>query len=188
MKYFFYRTKVSGFCYSGFGSYDQLDANGTALWVLGDIFLAAYYSEYDTERLRVGFARSNKSPTVPITTKSPTTTTSTTTIAPCIDTPGKEYTCRYFSSSLFNFCNSTSYLNGVLFVEACRKSCKACKTNETSTKTSKFKTTTMKMQTLNTSTYLNKIECFDSSIVCHYWIDHCHLFKDNLCAKTCNSC
>lgn len=157
---------------------------------MGDLFLAAFYSEYDVDRVRVGFARSIKSPNIPVTTKSPTTTTSTATAERCEDTSGKEYTCRYFSSSLFNFCNKTSYLNGILFVDVCRKSCKACKANESSTKTTKLQTTTVTFQTMTstTTTSLTKNECFDSSSVCQYWINYCHLIKDNLCPKTCNSC
>jgi hypothetical protein len=176
--------------------------NGRTLWVLGDIFLAAFYSEYDVDNLRIGFAKSNKSPSIPVTTKSTSTTTTTTktattTIALCEDYPGKEYPCHYFSSSLFNFCNKTAYLNGSLFSEVCRKSCKLCKSNETNDydyddffKSTKLQTTSMTKQktpTLTSTTSSNK-ECVDSSKLCQYWIHYCHLIKDNLCPKTCNSC
>jgi cathepsin D len=47
-----YILKIENTCFSGFrGSYGSF-------WIFGDVFLGAYYSEYDSQKFRIGFATS----------------------------------------------------------------------------------------------------------------------------------
>ena len=42
----------------GVVSADGLDLGSTSVWLLGDVFLTTYYSVWDVEQKRIGFARS----------------------------------------------------------------------------------------------------------------------------------
>jgi hypothetical protein len=45
-------------CMLGVVSADGLDLGGTSVWLLGDVFLTTYYSVWDVEQKRIGFAKS----------------------------------------------------------------------------------------------------------------------------------
>ena len=48
----------------------------------------------------------------------------------CLDMPGKEFQCRYYSIA-FDFCNKYSFLKGILFTDMCRKTCNLCPGQQT---------------------------------------------------------
>ena len=45
-------NKTEQLCLSGFS-----DQESTSLWILGDVFIRVYYTEFDVEGKRVGFSR-----------------------------------------------------------------------------------------------------------------------------------
>jgi len=91
----------------------------------------------------------------------------------CQNLPGKDYTCNYFASPEFGFCKKITYLNGILFSTACKKSCNLCP----------GQTTTALMTTQS--------GCVDRASYCSYWASLCMfliLENPHPCAKTCNLC
>ncbi len=59
----------------------------------------------------------------------------------CQNLDGQDSTCVYFSSPQFNYCNKTVYLSGVIFSQACKRSCNLCNTAITTTTTIRPTTT-----------------------------------------------
>lgn len=55
-----YILRYENSCYSGFMGMDFRTENNLSTWILGDVFLRAYYSVYDFEKGRVGLARTAK--------------------------------------------------------------------------------------------------------------------------------
>ena len=51
-----YVQKVGNACISSFIPMSLSDINGAPLWILGDAFLNQFYSVYDYDNNRVGFA------------------------------------------------------------------------------------------------------------------------------------
>ena len=41
------------YCFSGFAG-----INFISMWIFGDVFMAAYYTEFDVSNVRIGFAKS----------------------------------------------------------------------------------------------------------------------------------
>lgn len=55
-----YILRYDNSCYSGFMGMDFRTENNLSTWILGDVFLRAYYSVYDFGKGRVGLARTAK--------------------------------------------------------------------------------------------------------------------------------
>ena len=52
-------SNIKKICISGF--YENSDIQFDS-WILGDIFIGAYFTEFDADMSRVGFAKSNRNP------------------------------------------------------------------------------------------------------------------------------
>ena len=59
----------------------------------------------------------------------------------CQNLDGQDSTCVYFSSPQYNYCNKTVYLSGVIFSQACKRSCNLCNTAIATTTTTRPTTT-----------------------------------------------
>ncbi|CAF4889152.1 unnamed protein product [Rotaria socialis] len=68
-------------CYSVFSPSDSEDSNGNLFWILGDYFLYRYYSIFDINKKRVGFATSISYDWMPTVDSSLFPTSSTTTVS-----------------------------------------------------------------------------------------------------------
>jgi len=53
-----YTMNIGGTCYSGFFAIDFVNVGGQLSWILGDVFLRAYYTVYDIGGGRIGLATS----------------------------------------------------------------------------------------------------------------------------------
>ena len=97
-------------------------------------------------------------------TLTPTTSSATTTTPICANQV-LDSTCSYFSST-YDYCNKKVYLNGILFSQACLKTCNLCPTQE-------------------------QTNCTDSQANCISWANYCYLLADKKphpCPKTCGVC
>ena len=133
-------------------------------------------------------------------------TTKTNTDPNCQDLPGLEMQCSYFTFNNPDICyNSASYINGILYSVACKRSCNLCIGNVSKTKStaSSFSSTssiapiiTSTTSTTKSSTITPKIsypfgKCIDIDPNCDHWSNYCNILTEtpiHPCAKTCNVC